>query len=325
MSLLQVRNLEVTFATGDGPVHAVNGVSFDVECGEILAITGESGSGKSQTAFSIMGLLPHQATASGSVKFDGREILTMREPELAGIRAAEISIVFQNPMTSLNPYMRISEQMTEVLMLHENLSKRAALDQSIRMLDAVQIPDARQRIGMFPHEFSGGMRQRIMIAMSLLCRPRILIADEPTTALDVTVQSRIVDLLKDIRDQFGTTIILITHDLGLVAGMSDRIMVMYGGQIMEYGPTDAIIETPAHPYTSALLDTILRLDDDSSQRGELRVIDGEPPDMRSLPAGCPFQPRCPARLPECAGHRPLLRATGKRKRACHIDFPSASP
>ncbi len=325
MSLLQVRNLAVTFATGDGPVHAVNGVSFDVDQGEILAITGESGAGKSQVAFSLMGLLSSQAKASGSIKFDGQEILTMQESELAGIRASEISIIFQNPMTSLNPYMRISEQMSEVLMLHENLSGRAALEQSVQMLEAVQIADARQRINRFPHEFSGGMRQRIMIAMSLLCRPRILIADEPTTALDVTVQSRIIALLKEIRDQFGATILLITHDLGLVAGISDRVMVMYGGQIMECGPTDAIFSAPGHPYTSALLNTILRLDDDSSWRGELPVIDGEPLDMRSLPTGCPFQPRCPACLPKCADRRPRLRASGNRQRACHLDWLPVSP
>ncbi len=321
MSLLQVRNLEVTFATADGPVHAVNGVNFDVDSGEILAIVGESGSGKSQTAFAIMGLLSRRGQASGSVKFDGREILGIPESALAGIRATEIAIIFQNPMTSLNPFMRISEQMTEVLMQHENLSKRAALDQCIRMLDAVQIPDARERIGMFPHECSGGMRQRIMTAISLLCRPRILIADEPTTALDVTVQAQIVDLLKSVRDQFGTTIILITHDLGLVAGISDRIMVMYGGQVMECGPTDVIFSAPSHPYTSALLDTIPRLD-----RGqeELRVIVGDPPDMLALPAGCPFQPRCPARLPKCADTRPVLETTGKRSRGCHLHCPATS-
>ena len=325
MSLLRVRDLEVTFATGEGPVHAVNGVSFEVNRGEILAITGESGSGKSQTALAIMGLISGQATVSGSIEFDGQEILTMSETELSGIRAAEISIVFQNPMTSLNPYMRICEQMSEVLMLHQNLSRRAALEQSIEMLDAVQIADARQRINGFPHEFSGGMRQRIMIAMSLLCRPRILIADEPTTALDVTVQSRIVDLLKDIRDRFGTTIILITHDPGLVAGMSDRMLVMYGGQVMECGPTDTVMKTPTHPYTSALLDTILRLDDDCHWHTDLPVIDGEPPDMRCLPVGCPFQPRCPARLGKCADQRPPLRTTGNRQRACHLDFPASSP
>ncbi len=325
MSLLRVRDLAVTFATGEGPVYAVNGVSFEVNRGEILAITGESGSGKSQTALSIMGLISGQATVSGSIEFDGQEILTMSEPELSGIRAAEISIVFQNPMTSLNPYMRICEQMSEVLMLHQNLSRRAALEQSIEMLDAVQIADARQRINGFPHEFSGGMRQRIMIAMSLLCRPRILIADEPTTALDVTVQSRIVDLLKDIRDRFGTTIILITHDPGLVAGMSDRILVMYGGQVMECGPTDTVMKTPTHPYTSALLDTILRLDDDCRWHTDLPVIDGEPPDMRCLPVGCPFQPRCPARLGKCADQRPPLRTTGNRQRACHLDLPASPP
>lgn len=322
MSLLQIRDLEVAFATADGPVQAVNGVSFDVNAGEILSIVGESGSGKSQTAFAVMGLLARNGQANGSVQFDGTEILGMPESTLVAIRAAGIAMIFQNPMTSLNPYMRISDQMTEVLTLHRGLTRRAALDECIRMLESVQIPDARERINMFPHEFSGGMRQRIMIAMSLLCRPRVLIADEPTTALDVTVQTQIADLLKRIRDEFGTAIILITHDLGLVAGMSDRLMVMYAGQVMEYGPADAIFASPDHPYTSALLDTIPRLDRDEEA---LRVIVGDPPDMLALPEGCPFQPRCPVCLPQCTRERPVLQITGDRARACHIARTVASP
>jgi len=232
MSLLDVKNLKVEFETADGVVNAVNNVNFSIDEGKILAIVGESGSGKSQTVFGMTGLLDHNGKATGSVMFEDEEILNLSNQKLNQIRAEKIAMIFQDPMTSLNPYVRVSEQMTEVLIHHQGLSKSDALKQSISMLDAVRIPDAGNRIRMYPHEFSGGMRQRVMIAMSLLCRPKLLIADEPTTALDVTVQAQIMKLLADLQKDFGMSIILITHDLGVVAGSSDDMLVMYGGEIM---------------------------------------------------------------------------------------------
>lgn len=317
MSLLEINDLKVTFKTGDGDVNAVNGLSLNIDAGQTLAIVGESGSGKSQTAFATMGLLARNGAATGSVKFDGKELIGLSANELNRVRSQEIGMIFQDPMTSLNPYMRISEQMAEVLTLHKGMTKKEAIAESVRMLDAVRIPDAANRIRSFPHEFSGGMRQRIMIAMSLLCRPKLLIADEPTTALDVTVQAQIMKLLNDIRDDFGTAVILITHDLGVVAGFCDRTLVMYGGQIMEEGVTEDVFETPSHPYTSGLLKAVPRLD---RADAELATIAGEPPDMSRLPVGCPFSPRCAQAIEgTCSNVRPPLETfDGDRRRACHV-------
>ena len=316
MALLDIDNLRVTFTTADGDVNAVNGISYQIDAGETLAIVGESGSGKSQSAFAAMGLLAKNGRASGSVKFDGTELLTLSDTALNKVRSNQIAMIFQDPMTSLNPYIRISDQMAEVLMLHKGMSKRQAIAESVRMLDAVRIPDAANRIRSFPHEFSGGMRQRIMIAMSLLCQPRLLIADEPTTALDVTVQAQIMQVLSDVREEFGTAIILITHDLGVVAGFCDRTLVMYGGQIMEDGPTGALFADPTHPYTRGLLKAVPRLD---RADAELATIAGEPPDMSRLPDGCPFSPRCAQVQNTCASLRPALEAHGTaRRRACHV-------
>ncbi len=316
MSLLNIEDLRVSFTTADGDVNAVNGVSFAIDAKETLAIVGESGSGKSQTAFAAMGLLAKNGRATGKVMFDGTDLLTLSERQLNKVRSKQVSMIFQDPMTSLNPYIRISEQMAEVLMLHKGMSKSDAIADSARMLDAVRIPDARNRVRSFPHEFSGGMRQRIMIAMALLCQPKLLIADEPTTALDVTVQAQIMQLLGEIRDEFGTAIVLITHDLGVVAGFCDRTLVLYGGQIMEDGPTDTLFADPSHPYTHGLLRAVPRLDRADS---ELATIAGEPPDMSRLPKGCPFTPRCAMRRDNCAADRPpLVDFAGDRRRSCHI-------
>ncbi|MEO9518440.1 MAG: oligopeptide/dipeptide ABC transporter ATP-binding protein [Paracoccaceae bacterium] len=315
MMLLDVNDLTVSFETDDGSVQAVNGVSFGLSARETLAIVGESGSGKSQTAFAIMGLLARNGRASGSVKFDGQELIGASDTEMNKIRAEKIAMIFQDPMTSLNPYMRISKQMEEVLVLHKGISKKDARAESIRMLDAVRIPEARARITMYPHEFSGGMRQRVMIAIALLCGPKILIADEPTTALDVTVQAQIMDVLADIRRDFGTGIILITHDLGVVAGFCDRTQVMYGGKLMEAGTTADLFDQPSHPYTKGLLSAVPRLD---RHEDHLRTIAGDPPDMSDLPPGCPFQPRCAQRLEICATQQPELISSDNRLRACHL-------
>lgn len=315
MSLLEVTNLGVQFQTGDGIVNAVNGVTFNLEKGKTLGIVGESGSGKSQTVFSIMGLLSQNGWANGSVKFNGLEILNMPEQGLNRIRAEKISMIFQDPMTSLNPYMKVSEQLMEVLMLHKGMGRKAALEESIRMLDAVRIPEARSRIHLYPHEFSGGMRQRVMIAMALLCKPELLIADEPTTALDVTVQAQIMALLSELQKDFGTAIILITHDLGVVAGSCEETLVMYGGQVMEYAKTEDLFASPSHPYTKGLLSAIPRLD----QLGdELHTIPGNPPNMLDMPAGCPFAPRCEYAIDTChTENATLITTDGLRQRACH--------
>ncbi|AUM73934.1 oligopeptide/dipeptide ABC transporter ATP-binding protein [Paracoccus jeotgali] len=315
MPILEIDDLSVAFDTNDGTVHAVNGVSLSLDRRETLGIVGESGSGKSQLAFSIMGLLARNGKATGSIRFDGTEILNAPLRVLNRIRAQHIAMVFQDPMTSLNPYMRVADQMAEVLMLHHGLSKSSAVAESVRMLDAVRIPDAKGRARLYPHEFSGGMRQRVMIAMALLCKPDVLIADEPTTALDVTVQAQIMQLLRDLRDEFGMAMILITHDLGVVAGSCERVMVMYGGRVMERAPTDPLFADPAHPYTQGLLWAIPRVDQKGDQ---LSAIPGSPPNMTRPPAGCPFAPRCDYVRPICETVMPPLEAFDPgRSRACH--------
>jgi oligopeptide transport system ATP-binding protein len=307
MTLLAVNELRISFTTPEGSVTAVNDLNFTVAAGETLGIVGETGAGKSQTAFALMGLLAKNSQVTGSVQFDGQEILNLSTKERNQIRAKQIAMIFQDPMTSLNPYITIGKQLMEILVHHKGFSRDQAFEESVWMLDAVKIPEARQRMTMYPHEFSGGMRQRVMIAMALLCRPRLLLADEPTTALDVTVQAQIMSLLNELKQAFNTAIILITHDLGVVAGSCDKVLVMYAGSTMEYGSAEAIFYRPTHPYTIGLLNAVPRLDVESH---ELATIPGDPPNLLRLPTGCPFQPRCPLAEVRCQ-LTPPLRAMGE--------------
>jgi oligopeptide transport system ATP-binding protein len=317
--LLEVDNLAVKFATPDGEVQAVNGLSFSLERGQTFGIVGESGSGKSQSMLAIMGLLAINGRATGEARFNGQDLISMPAEKLNRIRGDRVAMIFQDPMTSLNPYLTVERQMTEVLEMHKGMTRREATARAIQVLDAVRIPEAARRIRMYPHEFSGGMRQRIMIAMALLCEPDLLIADEPTTALDVTVQAQIVALLRDLQRDFGTAIIMITHDLGVVAGICDRVMVLYGGRIMEQGSAESIFYRPTHPYTLGLLGAVPRLDHEGET---LLAIPGAPPNMARLPAGCPFSERCTLADARCTTDRPPLAPAANDEsvlRACHKD------
>jgi len=307
MSLLKVSNLEVAFDSPDAVVRAVNGVSFDLEEGSTLGIVGESGSGKSQSVLAMLGLLATNGRAKGSAIYQGENLLTMPAKKLNRIRGNRLSMIFQDPMTSLNPYLTIERQMTEVLELHKNMTRRAAKKRSIEMLEAVRIPEAAHCIDQYPHELSGGMRQRVMIAMALLCEPQVLFADEPTTALDVTVQAQILQLLRNLQHDFGTAIVLITHDLGVVAGLCEQVMVMYGGRVMEQCNADNLFARPSHPYTIGLLRALPRLDQSDAP---LVGIPGNPPNMAHPPSGCPFQERCIDASERCAESVPPLESFG---------------
>ncbi|MDI1241696.1 MAG: ABC transporter ATP-binding protein, partial [bacterium] len=291
-TILRVKDLKTYFQTEDGVVKAVDGISFELKKGETLGIVGESGSGKSVTNLSIMRLIPEPPgkIVGGDVEFDGIDVLALPIDDVRKIRGKRIAMIFQDPMTSLNPFLRISTQLMEVTQLHLGHSKQQAYEHGVKMLETVGIPDARARMDGYPHELSGGMRQRVMIAMALACDPELLIADEPTTALDVTIQAQILELIKDLKARMGTSVILITHDLGVVAGMTDKIIVMYAGKVFEQAPTRELFSTPANPYTRGLLRSV---PDPAHEQGkELYQIPGLPPDVAHLPPGCPFAERC---------------------------------
>ena len=317
MALLDVSNLEVGFQTGDGPVAAVNGVSFGLEKGEALAIVGESGSGKSQTVLALLGLIARNGTARGSAVFDGQELIGLNAPKLNEIRGRDIGMIFQDPMTSLNPFMRIGDQMAEVLQLHKGMAKTEALTIATDWLGRVHMPDPKARLKAYPHELSGGMRQRVMIAMAMICEPALLIADEPTTALDVTVQAQINELIDGLRKELGTAVILITHDLGVVASICERVLVMYAGRVVEKASVDEVFDAPRHPYTQGLIKSVPRLDADTHEA--LPTIPGSPPNLLKPIEGCSFHPRCPYVFDRCRAERPSLAAAGARSYRCHLE------
>jgi peptide/nickel transport system ATP-binding protein len=310
VALLEVENLKTYFATRRGDVHAVDGVSFAVDRGRTLGIVGESGCGKSVTALSIMGLLaPSARIVEGAVRFDGRDLTQLADRQLEDVRGRQIAMIFQDPMTSLNPTLTIGLQLTETMRRHLDLSHGDARKRAIELLEEVHIPNARSRLDDYPHRYSGGMRQRVMIAIALSCSPKLLIADEPTTALDVTVQAGILDLLDDLRTEHEMSMIIITHDMGVVAESADEVAVMYAGQFVEQAEAEELFDHPEHPYTEALLGALPQLEDDRVREGRLTAIPGRPPDLVDLPDACRFAPRCPyaSRNDDCTAHVPELR------------------
>lgn len=323
-NILEVKDLKISFKTFFGEVEAVRGISFNVGKKETVAIVGESGCGKSVTASGIMQLLPMPPAffKGGEIFFNGENLLKKTEKEMQAIRGNKISMVFQDPMTSLNPTMKVGKQIVEGLMKHHKMSKEAAHNKAIEMLDLVAVPQPEKRVNQYPHEFSGGMRQRVMIALAMVCNPQLLIADEPTTALDVTVQAQILELMKKLQDQLGMSIIIITHDLGIVADISDRVVVMYAGQIVETGLTDELFANPKHPYTKKLLASVPRLD--MSKDEPLYSIDGTPPDLYIPPKGCSFYDRCSEAMKICKDHVPELNEHNTTHQSrCWLNHPMA--
>ncbi|MFF3844856.1 ABC transporter ATP-binding protein [Streptomyces sp. NPDC002328] len=316
--LLEVRDLRVEFRTRDGVARAVNGVSYGVDAGETLAVLGESGSGKSVTAQAVMGILdtPPARITGGEIHFRGRDLLTLKEEERRRIRGAGMAMIFQDALSSLNPVLCVGDQLGEMFVVHRGMSKKEARARAVELMDRVRIPAAKERVRQYPHQFSGGMRQRIMIAMAMALRPALIIADEPTTALDVTVQAQVMDLLAELRREYRMGLILITHDLGVVADVADRIAVMYAGRVVESAPVHDLYKAPAHPYTRGLLDSIPRLD---HKGRELYAIKGLPPDLMRVPEGCAFHPRCPMAQAVCRTEEPpLYEVDEDRGSACHF-------
>jgi oligopeptide transport system ATP-binding protein len=320
--LLTIENLRTSFKTYAGKVQAVRDVNLTVHEGEVLAVVGESGSGKSVTMMSVMRLLAKNAIIEGKAIFNGEDVLSFSEKEMRKVRGRDIAMVFQDPMTGLNPTLTIGTQMRESMMYHLDMSKHDADKRAIELLHLVGVPEPERRLSQYPHEFSGGMRQRVMIAMSLSCNPRLIIADEPTTALDVTIQAQILELLKRLQKEYNTAVILITHNLGVVAGMAQRVAVMYGGQVAEVGTVDDIFHNPKHPYTVALLRSVPRLDE---SKRRLESIAGSPPNMLKPPGGCPFHPRCPHAMSVCTEEAPAMQLVGPNHHAAcwlmHKDAP----
>ncbi|MEU6107848.1 ABC transporter ATP-binding protein [Streptomyces albidoflavus] len=316
--LLDVRDLQVEFHTREGVAKAVNGVSYSVDAGETLAVLGESGSGKSVTAQAIMGILdtPPGHITGGEIIFEGRDLLTLKEDRRRKVRGAEMAMIFQDALSSLNPVLTVGEQLGEMFTVHRGMSRKEAKARAVELMDRVRIPAATERVDQYPHQFSGGMRQRIMIAMAMALEPKLIIADEPTTALDVTVQAQVMELLAELQREYNMGLILITHDLGVVADVADKIAVMYAGRIVETAPVHDIYRAPAHPYTRGLLDSIPRLD----QKGrELYAIKGLPPNLLAIPPGCAFHPRCPLAQPVCTTDvPPLYEVDPRRRSACHF-------
>jgi len=324
--VLDVKDLKTVFRTRGGEVHAVNDVSFTLKPGELLGVVGESGSGKSVTMMSLIRLLPMPPAEirGGQVMFEGQDLAKVPEDTMRAIRGARIGMVFQDPMTSLNPVFTVGYQITEPLRKHMGLNKAQAANRAVELLELVGIPDARRRLADYPHQFSGGMRQRVMIAIALACDPKVLIADEPTTALDVTIQAQILELIKDLRQKLGMAIVWITHDLGVIAGIADRVMVMYGGQVVEQAPVRELFANPQHPYTRMLLETVPRITGERSEK--LRVIQGQPPILSRAPESCPFRARCPQAFDRCAAQNPARYDVGpSHDAACFWDFKTGAP
>jgi oligopeptide transport system ATP-binding protein len=325
--LLQVEGLKVEFRTDEGVVRAVDGVSFSVAAGETLGIVGESGSGKSVTNLALLGLVPQPPgkVTAGRALFRGRDLLAMSGQELRGVRGHKIAMIFQDPMTALNPFLTVEEQLTEATRLHLGHTRRQAREHAVDMLEQVGIPSPARRIADYPHQFSGGMRQRVMIAMALSCQPDLLIADEPTTALDVTIQAQILELIKRIQERHGTAVVLITHDLGVVANVCHRVNVMYAGRIVEEASVHDLFHRPLHPYTLGLLGSIPRTD--AARGDQLSPIEGQPPDLTRLPPGCAFEPRCKFRIERCRREAPPLfpAPAGEGRFACYVDVRQAVP